>query len=81
MAAKIQLEFRFKKEVPADYEDLKDVLAKRLKVQVKKEKVKGKALIFVVKAKDPAVVTEENIMPLMKRTAHKKAIKSVTVLT
>lgn len=80
MAAKMQLEFRFKKQVPADYEDLKDVLAKRLKVQVRKEKAKGKALIFIVKAKDPGAVTKESIMPLLKRTAHRKEVKSVTVL-
>jgi len=80
MAAKMQLEFRFKKQVPADYEDLKEVLTKRLKVQVKREKAKGKALILIVKAKDPGAVTEESIMPLLKRTEHRKEVKSVTVL-
>ena len=79
MAEKMQLEFRFKKEVPADYEDLKDILAKRLKVKVKREKAKGKLLLLIAKAKDPAVVTAESILPLMKKTAHKKDIKSITV--
>lgn len=79
MAEKIQLKFQFKKQVPADYEDIKDVLAKRLRVKVKREKVKAKTLLLVTMAKDPAAVTEESILSSMKRTAHRKDIKSVSV--
>ena len=78
MGAILQVELTVKGEIPADQmEDIKSIIVKKLKAKVAKEKVKGRKIIWTLKAPKPDLVTEEALTLIFKRQKLQKVVRQI----